>query len=68
MTEAVIDVGFVTAPSGVLVLDMAGWIDHWRELGQPLSERARAVAASGEAIFVRSCARRSPSPQMATAH
>ncbi|MFJ2717608.1 hypothetical protein [Streptomyces sp. NPDC087437] len=47
MTEAMIDVGFVTAPSGVLVLGMAGWIDYWRELGQPLSERARAVAASG---------------------
>lgn len=47
MSETVVDLGNVDAPSGLLVLGMAGWIDHWRELGQPLSERARTVAASG---------------------
>ncbi|WP_371617552.1 DUF402 domain-containing protein [Streptomyces sp. NBC_00454] len=39
--------GRVTAPSGVLVLGKAGWIDHRRD-GAPLwSERALAVAAAG---------------------
>ncbi|WP_405889344.1 hypothetical protein OG762_46855 (plasmid) [Streptomyces sp. NBC_01136] len=47
MDETFVDLGFVTAPSSVLVLGMAGWIDYWRELGQPLSERARTLAASG---------------------
>ncbi|MFD0374611.1 hypothetical protein [Streptomyces sp. NPDC127112] len=47
MSEFFVDLGKVTAPSGALVLGMAGWIDHWRELGQPLSERARAAAAKG---------------------
>ncbi|MER7757204.1 hypothetical protein [Kitasatospora sp. NPDC097643] len=47
MAETFVDLGFVTAPSGVLVLGMAGWVDYWRELGQPLSERAGAAAASG---------------------
>ncbi|MDX3725936.1 hypothetical protein [Streptomyces caniscabiei] len=47
MPETFVDLGSVSAPSGVLVLGMAGWIDHWRELGQPLSERARAVSLSG---------------------
>ncbi len=47
MSETFVDLGSVTAPSGVLVLGMAGWIDHWPELGRPLSERARAVASSG---------------------
>ncbi|MFJ3728815.1 hypothetical protein ACIPYQ_40490 [Streptomyces sp. NPDC090045] len=47
MPETFIDMGTVTAPSGVLVLGMAGWIDHWPELGQSLSERARAAAMSG---------------------
>ncbi|WP_432253417.1 hypothetical protein [Streptomyces sp. HNM1019] len=47
MSENFVDLGKVNAPSGVLVLGMAGWIDEWRELGQPLSERARAAAATG---------------------
>ncbi|MFI2431194.1 hypothetical protein [Streptomyces sp. NPDC018693] len=47
MTRTYIDLGHVTAPSGVLVLGMAGGVDEWRELGRPLSERARAAAASG---------------------
>ncbi|MFB6977523.1 hypothetical protein [Streptomyces scopuliridis] len=47
MPETFVELGSVTAPSGVLVLGMAGWIDYWRELGQPLSERARTAAASG---------------------
>lgn len=47
MPETFVDLGSVDAPSGVLVLGMAGWIDYWRELGQPLSERARAAAATG---------------------
>ncbi|MFE1316683.1 hypothetical protein [Kitasatospora phosalacinea] len=51
MPENFIDLGTVDAPSGVLVLGMAGWVDHWREVGQPLSERAGAVAASGGGHF-----------------
>ncbi|MEU6404168.1 hypothetical protein [Streptomyces sp. NPDC046985] len=47
MSETVVDLGTVNVPSGVLVLGMAGWIDYWRELGQPLSERARTAASSG---------------------
>ncbi|GAA1139782.1 hypothetical protein F4556_003350 [Kitasatospora gansuensis] len=47
MPETFVDLGTVNVPSGVLVLGMAGWIDYWRELGQPLSERARTVASSG---------------------
>ncbi|WP_127507024.1 hypothetical protein [Actinoplanes solisilvae] len=47
MPEIFVDLGSVDAPSGVLVLGMAGWIDHWPELGQPLSERARKAALSG---------------------
>ncbi|MFD8480394.1 hypothetical protein [Kitasatospora sp. NPDC059673] len=47
MSEEFVDLGFVTAPSGVLVLGMASWIDYWPELGLPLSERARVAAASG---------------------
>ncbi|MFV5998760.1 hypothetical protein ACNPQM_42140 [Streptomyces sp. NPDC056231] len=49
MPEIYVDLGSVNAPSGVLVLGMAGWIDYWRELGQPLSERARTAAALGRA-------------------
>ncbi|MFJ4473165.1 hypothetical protein ACIP2X_37525 [Streptomyces sp. NPDC089424] len=49
MPETFVDLGTVNAPSGVLVLGMAGWIDYWRELGQPLSERARTAASSGGA-------------------
>jgi hypothetical protein len=47
MPEPLVEVGSVTAPSGVLVLGMAAWIDYWRELGEPLSERALAAAGSG---------------------
>jgi hypothetical protein len=47
MPETFVDLGTVNVPSGVLVLGMAGWIDYWRELGQPLSERARTAASSG---------------------
>jgi hypothetical protein len=47
MPEIFVDVGSVNAPSGVLVLGMAGWIDQWPALGQPLSERAREAASSG---------------------
>lgn len=47
MHKTFVDLGSVNAPSGVLVLGMAGWIDYWRELGQPLPGRARAAVASG---------------------
>ncbi|WP_327064055.1 hypothetical protein OG196_04380 [Kitasatospora purpeofusca] len=47
MPETFVYLGSVNVPSGVLVLGMAGWIDCWRELGQPLSERVRAAASSG---------------------
>lgn len=47
MPEIFGDLGSVTAPSGVLVLGMAGWIDQWPALGQSLSERARETASSG---------------------
>ncbi|MEV7599463.1 hypothetical protein AB0O91_19000 [Kitasatospora sp. NPDC089797] len=49
MPETFLDLGSVTAPSGVLVLGLAGWIDYWPELGRPLAERARAAAAAGGA-------------------
>ncbi|GAA2753007.1 hypothetical protein [Kitasatospora cinereorecta] len=51
MPETFVDLGSVTAPSGVLVLGMALWIDYWPELGRPLSERARTVAAPGGGHF-----------------
>ncbi|MEV6357820.1 hypothetical protein [Streptomyces hydrogenans] len=44
MSETPVDLGVVTAPSGVLVLGMAGWIDQWSEFGDPLSVRALAAA------------------------
>ncbi|WP_457033716.1 hypothetical protein [Kitasatospora sp. P5_F3] len=47
MSETSVDLGVVTAPSGVLVLGMAGWIDHWSELGDPLSVRALVAAEQG---------------------
>ncbi|MEV1049749.1 hypothetical protein [Streptomyces sp. NPDC049887] len=47
MTETAVDLGTVTAPSGMLVLGMAGWIDYWPHVGRPLSERARIVVATG---------------------
>ncbi|MET9655316.1 hypothetical protein ABZZ44_34285 [Streptomyces sp. NPDC006460] len=39
--------GEVTAPSGLLVLGMAGWIDGWSRVGRPLSERAGDLAPTG---------------------
>ncbi|MFJ4677037.1 hypothetical protein [Kitasatospora sp. NPDC088783] len=47
MSETWVELGSVDAPSGVLVLGMARWIDYWRKLGQPLSGRARTAASSG---------------------
>ncbi|WP_063649533.1 hypothetical protein [Streptomyces sp. CC0208] len=47
MTETGVDLGTVNAPSGMLVLGMAGWIDYWPQVGGPLSERARAAIAGG---------------------
>ncbi|MFE4397246.1 MULTISPECIES: hypothetical protein [Streptomycetaceae] len=47
MPETFVDLGFVTAPSGVVVLGMATWIDYWRELGDPLPVRAAAAAKTG---------------------
>ncbi|MFH8582293.1 hypothetical protein [Streptomyces zaomyceticus] len=47
MSETFVDLGTVDAPSGVLVLGMAGGIDQWQELGQPLSVRAGTAAANG---------------------
>ncbi|MEV7891231.1 hypothetical protein ACWD3I_43570 [Streptomyces sp. NPDC002817] len=47
MTETGVDLGTVTAPSGRLVLGMAGWIDYWPQVGGPLSERARTAIAAG---------------------
>ncbi|WP_225860351.1 hypothetical protein [Streptomyces triticiradicis] len=47
MAETDVDLGAVTAPSGMLVLGMAGWIDHWPQVGRPLSERARTAMATG---------------------
>ncbi len=47
VAETDIDLGAVPAPSGVLVLGMASWIDHWTQLGRPLSERAGAAASIG---------------------
>ncbi|MFF0445416.1 hypothetical protein ACFYT4_03165 [Streptomyces sp. NPDC004609] len=47
MIEIGVDLGVVTAPSGVLVLGMAGWIDHWARVGPPLSERAAAAPGGG---------------------
>lgn len=49
MTDTDVDLGAVTAPSGMLVLGMAGWIDYWPQVGPALSERARAAVASGGA-------------------
>ena len=42
-----VQVGEVTAPSGVLVLGMAGWIDYWSVIGEPLSHRAASAVKSG---------------------
>ncbi|MEU3606279.1 hypothetical protein AB0E83_12610 [Streptomyces sp. NPDC035033] len=47
MAETFVALGTVDAPSGVLVLGTAGGVDQWRELGRPLSERARTAAANG---------------------
>lgn len=42
-----VQIGEVTAPSGLLVLGMAGWIDYWSVIGEPLSWRAAAALESG---------------------
>ncbi|GAA1618556.1 hypothetical protein [Actinoplanes couchii] len=47
MSDVFGDLGSVRAPSGVLVLAMAGGIDYWPDLGASLSARAGAVAAAG---------------------
>ncbi|MFD4660340.1 hypothetical protein ACFWP2_32510 [Kitasatospora sp. NPDC058444] len=47
MSETFVDLGFVTAPSGVVVLGMATWIDEWPRVGEPLSVRAAAAAKAG---------------------
>ncbi|MGV9269550.1 hypothetical protein ACWDRR_33390 [Kitasatospora sp. NPDC003701] len=51
MSETSVDLGVVTAPSGVLVLGMAGSIDQWSETGDPLSVRALAAAGFGGGHF-----------------
>ncbi|MFF2547138.1 hypothetical protein ACFVUY_31910 [Kitasatospora sp. NPDC058063] len=67
MSETFVDLGFVTAPSGVVVLAMASWIDEWPRVGEPLSVRAAAAAEAGgghlqeweyEAVAVRAAADR----------
>lgn len=45
MVETWTGLGEVTAPSGVLVLGMAGWMGDWGACGLP--ERARAMAGVG---------------------
>ncbi|MFD1322622.1 hypothetical protein ACFQ4H_16115 [Micromonospora sonneratiae] len=42
-----VELGAVTAPSGVLVLAMVGHLDIWPSIGERLSDRAAAVAATG---------------------
>ncbi len=42
-----VQIGEVTAPSGTLVLGMAGWIDYWPVIGEPLSRRAASAVESG---------------------
>ena len=51
MSETSVDLGVVTAPSGVLVLGMAGSIDQWPGMGDPLSVRALAAAGLGGGHF-----------------
>ena len=48
MTHGCFDLGAVTAPSGVLVLAMATWIDSWPEDGRTRSERALGATAGGD--------------------
>lgn len=47
MPETFVELGSVTAPSGVLVHGMAGWIDYWRELDQPRPPMARDRGPGG---------------------
>ncbi|MER6363363.1 hypothetical protein [Kitasatospora sp. NPDC001527] len=47
MNDSFTHLGTVTAPSGVLVFGMSLWVDHWPQVGRPLSERAREAAARG---------------------
>ncbi|MDI5910747.1 MULTISPECIES: hypothetical protein [Streptomyces] len=55
MTETVVDLGTVNAPSGMLVLGMAGWIDYWPQAGGTLSERARIAIAAGGGAMLKTC-------------
>lgn len=71
----VVEFGAVTAPSGLLVVGMAGWMDCWSEGGEPLSRRAEAVVPGfggahfsqwqGEAVVV-AAARDRPLPVRAS--
>ncbi|MER6197739.1 hypothetical protein ABT234_10250 [Streptomyces sp. NPDC001586] len=74
MGESATDLGFVAAPSGVLVLGMGGWIDFWQKTDKPLSARATEAARAGgghirdhlaEAVAVAAAADR-PLPVRAT--
>lgn len=47
MAGTLVELGSVTAPSGVLVFGMAGWIDYWPQAGRGLFERAVTVVADG---------------------
>lgn len=47
MSGSFIELGIVTAPSGVLVLGMAGWIDYWPGTEEALFQRAATAAAAG---------------------
>lgn len=67
VSESLIDVGSVTAPSGLLVFGMAGWMDYWPQTGRGLFERAVSTVAGGgghlrdglcEAVVVRAAADR----------
>ena len=43
-----VQIGEVTAPSGMLVLGMAGWIDYWPVIGESLSQRAASAIECGD--------------------
>lgn len=47
MDEAWIELGTVTAPSGVLAFAMAGWADYWPQMGAHLSRRGQTVSGTG---------------------
>ncbi|MBB4742459.1 hypothetical protein BJY16_005918 [Actinoplanes octamycinicus] len=46
-----VDLGEVVAPSGVIVLAGAGFLDEWADLGEPLSVRALRAAEAGGATL-----------------